>query len=375
MAIKRHNDSRWKSLLTGGLVRQVLAIVGVSCVLGLAYNASNPIGVRWADPAAEWPQSKLTKVGTNMPLVGVPPQMALAKPASNANPVVIAASGTNSPVPVVPPQYVPPTGTTWAEIKPLHLQGKLVLVDARAKWAFEALRIPGAISLPEPPSTNEWAAFCARYATNSHIVVYCSSTNCSLSFRLAHRLAREGHYSFVQYMTGGFQDWQRTEHVAGGAAPAVVAAGTNPAKLPVKPRELVALNTPPVTPPIPAISTGQKMDNVLPLLWAQTKPLLGTGQAVLVDARPAAEFQAGHIPGAISLPSDAPAETIRQVLKGRDPKTRWVVYCRAMGSPQAFQLATRLLKEFDFANSQFLLEGYAEWRQMEGRTAGDGGSR
>jgi rhodanese-related sulfurtransferase len=53
------------------------------------------------------------------------------------------------------------------------------------------------------------------------------------------------------------------------------------------------------------------------------------GDAVLVDARPAAEFEKAHIAGAISVPAERiKADAARLP---RDRRTPIVFYCRGMG--------------------------------------------
>lgn len=335
-------------------------ILGLAAALGLAFNATNPIGIRWSDAAL-----KETRFDSPAPT----PAVAVA-PASQARPISDEAlvSGTNPPpvasVPSLTAQYVPPTPTTWAEVKAQHAQRQVVLVDCRSRAAFEAAHIPGAVLLSEPPSAEDFAAFRRQYPTNAHVVVYCSSTSCSLSFKLAHRLAREGGYSFVQFMTGGFFDWQREETLARSGQSTTSTLATVMVKSP-GPREVPPQEKAPVTPPIAPLPTGEKLEHALPILWAQAKPLLSLGQAMLLDARSKAEFDAGHVPGALWLPADASPETIRQLLGNHARTTRLVTYCGAMGCPEAFQLATRLVREFDFPNAQFMLEGYVEWRKVE----------
>jgi hypothetical protein len=41
--------------------------------------------------------------------------------------------------------------------------------------------------------------------------VYCASTSCSQSQRVANRLVQEFHWPSVNYMTGGYQEYQREE--------------------------------------------------------------------------------------------------------------------------------------------------------------------
>ena len=323
-----------------------------SGVLGLACGALNPMGIRWSEIAQLGPPAKLAVESSH-------PLRATAGASNSTIPIAVsmveksnssAAVLTNA-APAPATGYSAPTPASWAEIKPLYAQGQVVLVDARARAFYDAGHIPGAVSLPEPPSAEAWAAFRQAYPANIPLVVYCGSTSCSLSYKLANRLAKESGYEFVRFITGGYQAWlgEGTLANAGDTATAATSGRSNP----------------PIPPPVAANPNGPKMDNALPITWAQTRPLLAIRQAVLLDARSQEEYNLGHIPGALSLPADSPPATIRQALAQRDCSTRLVAYCGAMGCTEAFQLATRLMREWDFPNAQFLREGYADWRRAQ----------
>ncbi|MCL5097738.1 MAG: rhodanese-like domain-containing protein [Candidatus Omnitrophica bacterium] len=344
-------------------LEQLGAILATSCILGLAYNAANPIGIRWWETDPHGP-SKRQAIHSSDPSRGQ------NKASNSVLPLaVLLVEKTNLPslgltniAAAEASSYVAPTPASWAEIKPLHANGQVVLVDARPRSYFEAGHIPGAVSLPEPPAADEFAAFCKQYPTNAHVVIYCSSTSCSLSFKLANRLAKEGGYSFVQYITGGYLAWLREETLANLGGISTTGRGNLAVSAA---REMPAQDNPPIMPPISAIPTGQKLEHAMPITWAQSRPLLAIGQAVLLDARSKDEYDLGHITGALSLPADSTSETIRQVLTNRNSASRLIVYCGAMGCPEAFQLATRLMREMEFPNAQFMLEGYAEWRRAQ----------
>ncbi len=357
------SETNWRSKIRSrcfafGIVKQMGAILAMGCILGLAYNAANPIGIRWSESKVAQP----------------PPKPAPASPVAflaSTSSITIVTTATGAVAQTTnqagnqttnATTYVPPSPTTWAEIKPLHLKKKCVLVDARSAPYFEAGHIPGAVNLPEPPDPQPWEAFIKQHAKSEHLVAYCSSTNCSLSFKLATRLAKDGGYEFVQFMTGGYQAWLREESLA-KTDPATVVSNSPPPQ--VTPREMPAQEVAPILPPVAGEMTGKKLENALPTTWMQTRPLLGLGQSILVDSRPQAEFDLGHIPGAVSVPFDAPVPAIRQMLADKGSSTRIVVYCGSMGCPEAFQLATRLVRDLDYANAQFMLEGYAEWRQLD----------
>jgi rhodanese-related sulfurtransferase len=368
MGARGNQSGRWLVGPWLPVVRQLAAVAVASVVLGFAYNAASPIGIRWSEAPAVTAANPLLQVVSapagqlDSPTQPSPPSVAQASsaPVSAHEPALVF-----EPEPLV---HVPPSATTWAEVKPLLARGEVVLVDSRSRAAFEAVHIPGAVWLPEPPGEKEWTEFTTRHSRDQHLVVYCSSSSCSVSYRLAHRLAREGGYTFAQYMTGGLHEWQREETLARAASAqreSPVAASAERGEAGAD--RIVTRTFPRPAPELVAPAVGGEaapggLENALPISWAQAQPMLGTGQILLLDARSRDEYEAGHIPGALSLPVSAQPAYVRRQLAGHPASTRLVAYCGAMGCPEAFQLATRLLREFGFANAQFLFEGYAEWQ-------------
>jgi len=77
---------------------------------------------------------------------------------------------------------------------------------------------------------------------------------------------------------------------------------------------------------------------------------------VILDARPASEYVAGHIPGAISVPVDDLQQRLRQLTKGKE----YVAYCRGPYCVYADR-AVELLRT-NGRRARRLLEGFPEWR-------------
>ncbi len=361
----------WLAIRKRGILQQLSAIILLAGVLGFSHNASNPIGLRFSENTV--PDIATAKNATPTVTHSLSDNKNDLNTKTNAARVANAFSAPVTPSPTNS-FYVPPTAITWAEIKPLHNLKKVILVDARPRPFFDAGHIPGAICLPEPPSTEEWTSFRKKYALDSHIVTYCSSTNCSLSFKLAHRLSKEG-YEFVQFITGGYFAWLREEALAkSGVTSTNIGAGQAalPTRINQRPSEIPAQDVPPVLPPISGDPGGQKLDNALPITWLQVRTMLSVGQVLLIDARPKSEYEQGHITGAISIPFDAPPSAVKQFLAGKPSTARFAAYCAAMGCPEAFQLSTRLIREFGFVNAQFMLEGYAEWKRLQATTPSKG---
>jgi len=79
-------------------------------------------------------------------------------------------------------------------------------------------------------------------------------------------------------------------------------------------------------------------------------------EIVILDARPASEYAAGHIPGAISVPVDELNRRLKQLPKGKE----YVAYCRGPYCVYADR-AVELLRSSG-RRAQRLLDGFPEWR-------------
>jgi rhodanese-related sulfurtransferase len=94
--------------------------------------------------------------------------------------------------------------------------------------------------------------------------------------------------------------------------------------------------------------------------WAITEE----GTHVVLDARSVEEYEAGHIPGALSAPAHAATEAVRSV-QGQLSRTQpIIVYC---GSPDCDQslILGRYLKSIGYENVSLFLGGMAAWTETE----------
>ena len=80
------------------------------------------------------------------------------------------------------------------------------------------------------------------------------------------------------------------------------------------------------------------------------------GQAVLLDVRPAEEFDAAHIPGAVSIPHDELKRRLPELSKSR----KIVAYCRGPYCVFAAE-AVKLLRSRGFKATR-IEDGVADWR-------------
>jgi rhodanese-related sulfurtransferase/DNA-binding MarR family transcriptional regulator len=83
------------------------------------------------------------------------------------------------------------------------------------------------------------------------------------------------------------------------------------------------------------------------------------GEVVVLDVRPAEEYAAGHIPGALSIPVEELADRIAELPDG----TEVVAYCRGAYCVLAYD-AVRLLHDRG-RKAVRLIDGMLEWRLAE----------
>ena len=79
-------------------------------------------------------------------------------------------------------------------------------------------------------------------------------------------------------------------------------------------------------------------------------------QVVILDTRPASEYIAGHIPGALSIPVDDLQRRLKELTKGKE----YVAYCRGPYCIYADR-AVEILRGHG-RRARRLAEGFPEWR-------------
>jgi rhodanese-related sulfurtransferase/DNA-binding MarR family transcriptional regulator len=94
----------------------------------------------------------------------------------------------------------------------------------------------------------------------------------------------------------------------------------------------------------------------VPVGMAELMERARSGDVVILDARPAHEYAAGHIAGALSLPVDELKERLAKLPKSKE----YVAYCRGPYCIYADQ-AVKLLRESG-RKARRLLDGFPEWK-------------
>jgi rhodanese-related sulfurtransferase len=124
-------------------------------------------------------------------------------------------------------------------------------------------------------------------------------------------------------------------------------------------------NLPPGT-----LLTSQWPDTPVPAVsWPEVKPLVQAGKTVLVDARPAAHYQAEHIAGAVSLPPTISAAELAAFTAKHSKSSSMVVYCATEECPLARKLAGALIGQYGYSDVKVLAGGFAEYRVAEQKAA------
>lgn len=97
--------------------------------------------------------------------------------------------------------------------------------------------------------------------------------------------------------------------------------------------------------------------SVKPVRWFDVKSWIQAGQVTIIDVRSKAHFDAGHIPGAISLPFNAARTEYDLVLRQFDKDRQIVLYCSNTGCSLSRRMAVKIGNEFGFTNVQYMTGG------------------
>lgn len=85
-----------------------------------------------------------------------------------------------------------------------------------------------------------------------------------------------------------------------------------------------------------------------------------SGDHVLLDARPPADYAAGHLPGAFNVPSEDIESHLRQVLPLLTPAQPILTYCSGHQCDESLKLSQHLLHN-GFTNVHLFAGGMSDW--------------
>lgn len=107
---------------------------------------------------------------------------------------------------------------------------------------------------------------------------------------------------------------------------------------------------------------------VVPLSVALNKHRMG--QSVFIDARPAGEFAAGHVPGAVSVPFQNLDDHFMALGELVDSGTELVLYCKNRDCDDGLMLAKEL-QAMGASNLVLYIDGFEVWKKHGGVVEGN----
>lgn len=97
-------------------------------------------------------------------------------------------------------------------------------------------------------------------------------------------------------------------------------------------------------------------DNLTPVRRDELLGLVSSGEAMVIDVRPPAEYEAGHIEGAINIPLESLPERLSRLPRDQEI----VAYCRGPYCMLAFDAVEQLRQQGYRARR--LEDGFPEWK-------------
>jgi rhodanese-related sulfurtransferase len=94
----------------------------------------------------------------------------------------------------------------------------------------------------------------------------------------------------------------------------------------------------------------------------QAQDLVFAGQVLVLDARSLGDFDAGHLPGAVSFPNATRSEAFYELAALLQPEQSLLVYCSRKTCDDALQLAL-FLREQGSKKIHVFAEGFQAWRE------------
>jgi rhodanese-related sulfurtransferase len=111
-----------------------------------------------------------------------------------------------------------------------------------------------------------------------------------------------------------------------------------------------------ITPPKPVFAESE----FIPL--ADAHQAWSAGRAIFLDARAPADYNAGHIPNAFSLPAESFAEHFAKVASYLAPDSMIICYCDGVDCDLSHHLAEKL-RDNGFKNIHILKNAWTEWNK------------
>jgi len=97
-----------------------------------------------------------------------------------------------------------------------------------------------------------------------------------------------------------------------------------------------------------------------PITLPDARAALDNHLALFLDARPPDQYAESHIPGALSLPSDAFDDTFPDLADKIEASPFLIIYCEGAECSDAIHVAERLT-EYGFLGTRVMVDGFRAW--------------
>ncbi|MEW6238132.1 MAG: rhodanese-like domain-containing protein [Candidatus Omnitrophota bacterium] len=115
--------------------------------------------------------------------------------------------------------------------------------------------------------------------------------------------------------------------------------------------------------PIPWIRPPKSMEEKWPAADAQTVlQHIQDGSAILIDARDANEFEAGHLPGAVNIPASEFRKSFQEFADNLPRDIPLIVYCQGGECDQSHEVIQQLA-DLGFEKLLLFPGGWQEWEK------------
>ena len=101
-------------------------------------------------------------------------------------------------------------------------------------------------------------------------------------------------------------------------------------------------------------------DDLEPIPRSELLERVRDGLVTVLDVRPAEEYAAGHVPGAVNIPLQELEERLEELTNQQDENREIVAYCRGPHCVLAFDAVARLRDKG--MKARRLEDGYPEWQ-------------
>ncbi|MCX6159387.1 MAG: rhodanese-like domain-containing protein [Ignavibacteriae bacterium] len=181
--------------------KQILIIIVISVISGLAANAINPKGIPLILEKNIYALDTAKQKKTVDGFVNDPYDTTTKKNNNN----MLGSTGKKNKEGFIEPENI------TVELAKNLFDRNALFVDARAKEEYDSVHVKGSINLPyeefRSKGFNEKSESMKKYNKDGIIVVYCKGGKCEVSIDLAYEIARLG-FNSVNIYRGGIAEWK-----------------------------------------------------------------------------------------------------------------------------------------------------------------------